>query len=731
MNARPNGGELRLEPARRLVPARLGYHAARWVPVLAVALITYLAFPVAGGFDVPVTDAGKVAPRDVVAPFAFAVMKSPAEIAREGDALAATVRPIYEYKESGADTVVRDVQLLFAALDTAARGSAAAVALGFGVRLSPDEAAYLAAPDRRAAMRATLLRVVSRDLTEGVAASGVLESETSRDVVIRRAGRERMVPRASLLTFAALLERRQQGGGNTTSGVADRVLLKLLTGLFHPTLVPHRAETEAVRAELRAGVDSVKDQVRANERIVAAHEVVTAAEQDRLVALQAELLRRGGALGRTGQGIAGQVLVNALVLAVLWMSLALYRHPVYVELRQTLVLAGIFGVVVAGAAVNHQFIARGAELIPTPFAAMLITVLFGGRIALLAAAVLAVLVGSQAAYGGQDALLLALVGGGAAGLSARALRRRTQIAGVAAITAVAFALVSLTIGLRLGWSMADLSASVLRGGINAFVSAALAMMVVPIAESLAGVTTDLTLLELSDPDRPLLRRLATEAPGTYAHSVAMANLCETACEAIGANGLLARVGCYYHDIGKLAQPQFFVENQGPAGNPHDRLSPEASAAIIRGHVKEGLALAQQHRVPAAVAAFIPEHHGTGEISYFLDRARGSGNVVPDSFRYPGPRPKSAETAIALLGDGVEAALRVLDDPTPERLRDAIDHICEQRMSAGQLDDAPLTLAQLNQIKREFLRVLTGMYHSRIDYPASGGGLSAAWYAAGA
>lgn len=719
---------LRLEPARAPLRARIGRHAARWAPVFLVAIITYLAFPVAGGFEVPVLEAGKVAPRDIVAPFAYTVTKSRAEMSREEDALAATVRPIYEYRAGGADSALRDVRVLFAALDSAQRGAAGVsqVAQAFGVKLTGEEASYLAQAEPRATLRGMLSRMVSTGLAAGVAGSGVLESETSRDVVYRRTGRERVVPRGALTTYSAFLAGRPRAGA---SAVADHVLLKLLTTVFHPTVILNRAETDAVRAALRATVDSVKDQVRANERIVAAHEVVTAAEQDRLVALQAELLRRGGALGRAGEAIGGQLLANALILAVLWMALALARHPIYQSLRQGQVLAGIMGLVVVGAAVNSGFIASGAELIPTPFAAMLITVLFGGRIALMAVAVLAVLVGTQAAYGGQEALFVALVGGAAAALSVRALRRRTQIATVGAITAAAFALTSIAIGLRLGWSVSDFLASLLRGTSNAFVSAALAMMAVPLAESLAGVTTDLTLLELSDPDRTLLRRLATEAPGTYAHSVAMANLCETACEAIGANGLLARVGCYYHDIGKLAQPQYFVENQGPGGNPHDRLAPEASAAIIRAHVKDGLALAERHRLPAAVAAFIPEHHGTGEITYFLERARAKTDVAPGVFRYPGPRPQSAETAVAMLADGVEAALRVLDDPTPERLSNAIDHICDQRVGAGQLDDAPLTLAQLTQVKREFIRVLTGMYHSRIDYPSDRGGLSAGWYAA--
>jgi hypothetical protein len=232
----------------------------------------------------------------------------------------------------------------------------------------------------------------------------------------------------------------------------------------------------------------------------------------------------------------------------------------------------------------------------------------------------------------------------------------------------------------------------------------------------------------------LLRRLATEAPGTYAHSIAMANLCEAACNAIGAGGLLARVGCYYHDIGKLRRPQFFVENQGHGSNPHDKLKPEVSAGIIRAHVKEGIALAEEHRLPEVVKAFIPEHHGTQEISYFLARARARGALDAadaEVFRYPGPRPRSVETAVALLADGVEAALRVLDDPTPQQVRDAIEHLIEQRIRARQLAEAPLTLAQMDRVREEFVRVLGSMHHNRVDYPVATGGITAEWNAASA
>jgi putative nucleotidyltransferase with HDIG domain len=258
-------------------------------------------------------------------------------------------------------------------------------------------------------------------------------------------------------------------------------------------------------------------------------------------------------------------------------------------------------------------------------------------------------------------------------------------------------------------------------------SASFALLTVPLAESATRVTTDLTLLELSDLRRPLLQRLAVEAPGTWAHSLAMANLCEAACHAIGGNGLLARVGCYYHDIGKLKAPKFFVENQQPGTNPHDLLSPEESARIIRDHVAYGVELAAQAGLPKVVRAFIPEHHGTSEINYFLHRARRRSPAVDidiRDFRYPGPRPQSVETAVAMLADSSEAAVRVLEDRKPESVRRAIEHLISQKLTAGQLEEAPITLRDLDRVKDVFCRSMAGMYHHRIGYPRASGGIGA-------
>jgi hypothetical protein len=717
-----------LEPPPIELPRRAEFHAVRWAPVLVLAVLTFALYPVTGRFDAPLLEPGEVAPRDVVAPFDFEVPKAAGEVRREAQALSATVRPIYQVRPSAVDSAVTAAGQLFRALDGAAGGAALIdSAQARGVRLSPEEAAFLLDGDRRSAFRRGVELMLRRELARGVIGSGALDNESAPDVVLRDGAGERVVPRAAIPTYPQFLERRAPHHPAPNSSIGDPIFVKLLAAVFRPSLLPNLAETEQLRAELRASVDPVKDRVRQNELIAGAHQLVTPEAHERLVALRSELVRRGGT-ERSLTSALGQILTNGLVLSIFWLLLVLYRRESYRSLRHVLLFTGLFAIVIVGAAINFRFLSESPELIPIPFAAMLLTVLFSGRVAMLGAAVLAVLLASQPVYGTAGALYLALLGGVGAAMGIRVVRRRTHLLTTMAIVAAAFALSALAVGLQLGWSLGDIGASALRGTVNAMVSAAMVGVALPLCEGFARITTDLTLLELSDPTHPLLRRLATEAPGTYAHSIAMANLCEAACNAIGASGLLARVGCYYHDVGKIAKPQFFVENQAPGVNPHDKLKPDVSAQIIRNHVKDGLALAEEARLPDVVKAFIPEHHGTAEISYFLDRARGRGTGEPDLdlFRYPGPRPRSVETAVAMLADGVEAALRVLDEPTPDKVRDAIDHLVRQRIEAGQLAEAPLTLAQLDRVKEEFVRVLSGMYHNRIDYPAAAGGISAEW-----
>ena len=244
--------------------------------------------------------------------------------------------------------------------------------------------------------------------------------------------------------------------------------------------------------------------------------------------------------------------------------------------------------------------------------------------------------------------------------------------------------------------------------------------VLPLFEYLLQSVTNISLLELADFHHPVLQRMLLEAPGTYHHSLIVGNLSDTACATIGANALLARIGAYYHDIGKLQKPEYFIENQEMQKNKHDALSPTMSKLIIMNHVKEGIELAKKYKLQPVLWDFIRQHHGKSLVYYFYRRAledrEEDQEVAEEGFRYPGPKPNSKETAIVLLADSVEAATRSLKDPTPAKIEEVVHKIINNKFIDGQLDECELTLKDIERISGVFTRILSGIYHSRVNYP---------------
>lgn len=709
------------------------FHSSRWIWVLGLAVLTEVSFPSSSTDIGPLLDSGAVADRDVIAPFNFVVNKTDAEIEREGADLAASVKPIYQFDQRMYDSATATMHAFFSSLDEVSSDGPQAImraARDAGLTLTLGEAGYLAKGGKRKNFERTLSDLLTQTLSLGVTGPGVLQTEQAPELIVRRRSSEFSVLRTQVLTFPQYLTRAKAGQPDKGTPAAEPLYIKLAGRFFRPTLVPNGAETERRRDELRRSVNPSKYTVRAGDVIVAAHEVVTSEAHERLGALHQELLRRGAATSRSLSGLIGVVLRDSLIIGLFWVLMLFYRRETYTNPRQVAFVGVLFALAILGGAAVARSAPQHPELIPLPFVAIMLTVLFNGRVSMIAALILSALIGSQPVFHDVPAGFLMLVGGVSAALSVKGLRNRSHLYIAVLVVAAGFFVGTVALGLALAWPLSAIGWRVLWGVTNGFVSAALTILLLPLAERATQVTTDLTLLELSDPSRPLLRRLSLEAPGTYAHSIAMANLVEAACNRVGANGLLGRVGCYYHDIGKLSNPPFFVENQGRSGNPHDRLKAIQSAHIIRAHVTEGLVLARAAGLPEAVLAFIPEHHGTTEITYFLDRAKKEGEpeIVTAEFTYPGPKPRSIETAIAMLADSVEAALRVIDDLTPAKIEQAIEKIARAKINAGQLDDAPITLQQITEAKQEFVRVLSSMYHNRIDYPEASGGITAGFQA---
>lgn len=277
----------------------------------------------------------------------------------------------------------------------------------------------------------------------------------------------------------------------------------------------------------------------------------------------------------------------------------------------------------------------------------------------------------------------------------------------------------------IGFLTSNNTLEILKGGGLTFVSnlfaGVLTIGLLPFFESAFDVVTVVKLLELSNPNNPLLKKILIEAPGTYNHSIQVANLAELAAEEVGGNPVLARIASYYHDAGKIKRPYFFKENQIGRDNPHDKISPNLSTLIITSHVKDGLELAKEYNLPKVIQDVIEQHHGTTLVKHFYITMKNSSDrpeeVKEDDFRYPGPIPNTKEGGIIMLADSVEAAVRSIHEPTKGKIEEMVNNIIKDKLNTGQLDDCNLTLKDINKIRQSFLKTLNSMYHSRIEYPS--------------
>ena len=488
-----------------------------------------------------------------------------------------------------------------------------------------------------------------------------------------------------------------------------RVGAELLKQNLQPNLIFDSNATVAAQQAARNNVSPVQVQVTSGEVVVREGQVVT--EQD------LEKLRALGLVnpGIDWKGAIGLLSWALLIAGVVALFIERYAQEAWSDDRK-LIVVGLSLVVITAA---------GRALIPghtvavyfVPFAAvaMMLTVLVGGRTALAMQIAGALHIGIMS---GQVELVAYVLVPALLGMAA--VRRATTAREfVAAALYVALGDLGVIGTFLLVGRSADtlgalqLAAAALIGGVA---SGVLAFGAIVMLGHLFRITTVFELRELADPNHPLLRQLLLRTPGTYHHSLLVANLAERAAEMIGADPLVARVGAYYHDIGKMRNPLAFIENQ-TGTNPHDDLDPAVSASIVSAHVRDGLALADRYRLPPQIREIIPGHHGTSLIRFFYTLAQQRGMAVDEAaFRHPGPKPRSKEAGIVMLADGTEASVRSLEEKTPQRIGEMVERIVSEKVADGQLDDCDLTLRDVQRVKEAFRELLAGVYHERIPYP---------------
>lgn len=685
---------------------------------------------------------------DLYAPFSFPITRNPADYQREVDEATAAVYPVFERDPSVARTQLQRLDGFFARLQEvltarkklqAARRHRSAsfekdsVALHqlmaqLDVRFFEHEWAVLAqlSGDRIEEMRSVVSRAAEKYLNAGILN---LEKKSFRrtELALRKGTVEEIVPLTMFYDqneVVTLLDNDLVAfyhGDNDTVDIAHKI------GIIHlvPNIIYNEAATQIATKAAVASVPRTAGLVQEGERIIGKNERITPDVKQKLESLRTARLERGEASSGPLQ-FMGVALHVAVVLALFTIYLRLFRSRIFGNNRKLAIIALL--ILLEGSFAYLSWAVNATSpveyLIFVPAASMLLTIIFDSRVGFYGTVIIAYLV---AGIRGNDYSigLASLVAGALSVYTVRDVRNRTQIIRSLGFIFLGYALTILALGLERIEPLPDLLEAMTYSLANAIVSPVLTFGFLIFFEKYFRVTTDLTLIELGHFNHPLLKMLAEKASGTYHHSMTMATLAEAAAAAVGANEVLARVGAYFHDIGKIVKPTYFVENQKRTRNRHDKLAPRMSSLILQNHVKQGIALAREYRLPEEVIDFIPQHHGTTRIDFFYRKALMLAEHSDDEtkldeineqdYRYPGPKPQTKETGILMLADSIEAAARSLDDPSPQKLEVLIDELIKKRFEEGELDECPLTLKDLTNIKKAFLGVLVGVYHGRVKY----------------
>lgn len=700
---------------------------ASWYSVFVLVLTTstvVLLPPVRSRVD-PVFREGQVADRDVASPSNLRVPLSGDDlrVARARASLA--VPPVYQRSRKVERELTRDLSAL---LDSVA-------AIVYARAPSDEEkvaraSLWLPGVPRDVLAPALVregfgaLHAAARDYQRAIFARGLIDNAAVlrrngyREIVVADEAFEQRRNVSDLLDQGRVEEAIRAEGARRFGGDKARAQLfvELVRGHALPNLSFDGRETTKRRETAGA---SVKDYfvVVKGERIVGRHERVSREQESILTALEdaraAESPERGAFA--VARAYAAEALRVLLLCAMLGVYLAAFQRPVYADPRRLAAVMSLFFLFVVVVAVATR-LGLSPYLAPVAFVSVVLAALFDYRLGLVAGAFVAALLPLATSIGAGPAFVGWIAG--AAGIAGiERMRARSRGYSVFLFVAAAYAVGILAVEAGAGWR--ELVRDALWGAVNGFATGAATMFLLPVFEQVFNRASRFTLLELTDLNKPVLKRLNMDAHGTYHHSMLLGNLVDTIAGDIGADPLRARVMAYYHDIGKIYKPEYFAENQEPGFNKHEKITPQMSALILASHVKDGVELARQEKLPEVIVDGIREHHGTTVMAYFYHRAiqaDAQASVNRDDFRYPGPRPRSKESALLMCADAVEAAVRSIKDPTPAHIRAMVTRLVDQRAHDGELDDSGVTLSDLTTIKDKLVSVLTTVYHKRVAYP---------------
>ncbi len=683
-------------------------HHTTWLRAI-IGVVYFLLFTILLSSNIFVStlqlEVGEPSPQLITAPWSKEIVDEKG-YARDKEEAAKAVQPVYKPDEEYLALITKDLGTAFTSLR---EGSALDDDLISELKKTPFFA----------------------DLPEGVLAS-LIESVPAELNVAEKTGRDIILTRARNLETGARTSEEVESFREQTKLEIEQAEMKEEAKAFfkgfvdkevtQQTLIIDQSTTEALRTAAKALIKQEVLHYKANQKIVGAGEIVDETTYQVLVAYG---LINGNNTWKSTFGIALIVLIG---MGVILTYLFQYKRDIF-RLTNRLVLIGlimIFDLAIARGVIalnlGTDFNSLSGMLIPVSWATMTVAILVGVDVAIMVSVVLAVFVAALvdpalSTSFGLHSGLVALFGGVVGVYSVSRLSQRSDLARagifVSAINVLVISGIALTSDMRLTVWVVGL----ILGIVNGLASSFLTVGALHWFESGFHITSSVRLLELSDPNRPLLKRLLLEASGTYHHSILVGNLAEAAAEVVGADATLVRVGAMYHDIGKLKRPYFFIENQFTQDNPHDKIAPTLSSLIITSHVKDGLELAKENKLPLQVQEIIAQHHGDSLVSFFYHKALEEYENVPEeTFHYEGPKPQTKEAALVALADTVEAAVRSMKQPTPGRVEGFVRKIIKDKLNDGQLDQCDLTFQDLDRIAMAFVRVLSGIFHSRVEYP---------------
>ncbi|MEX0646837.1 MAG: HDIG domain-containing metalloprotein [Balneolaceae bacterium] len=685
---------------------------------------------------------------DLTAPFAFSLQKTQAEIEEEREEIRQQTPPVFHVNPNAAitiearlDSLYRNMQPVFDSYlqwqqSKRENGSSAA---NDSIRFQQERSFsnvelddtlwnallenYAAIrlsnqPERRtvtAQIRNQLNTLITEILNDGVIDQDKEELE-SDEITVRNL-RQRTERSIRLSNTRDLNEAREyarfQLSRNFMPQIADAAV-QVFNQIIQPNWIYNERDTEALLEQNLSTISSSKGAVTQGQVIIRRGDIVDV-EQANMLRSLAEARATSATEVERWFRYGGEVIVIIAITLVFLFYIYLYRRPIFDKPAMFLLVFLVLAIIVVASNALYQFENVNSYIVPIAVAPIILTIIFDSRVGLMATITLAMI--TAFIHDSSFEFLVATTTACSLGVfSVRDIKKRSQF--FFTTPGIVFATYVLVIG---GFALARFSGweKFLNDSMFVAINAVFILFTYPLIllfEKVFKITTDFTLLELADTNLPLLKELMNHAPGTFHHSLQVANLAESAASSIGANGLLCRVGALYHDIGKMEKPGYFIENQSRE-NDHDKLKPRMSALVIKAHVSDGIKKAKKNNLPEVVIDFIRTHHGTSLIRYFYQKAEDqSQEVQEEDFRYDGPVPFTPEQGILLLADTVEAASRAMKEPSYNKLESLITRLTDEHISEGQLSNCPLTFRQIQNIKESFLTILVGVYHSRIEYP---------------